>query len=211
MITRLLILANVAAFVWEVVVGKMDLLSGGYYLSSPISQYTLTASDVTQHHEYYRIFSCAFMHAGLMHIAVNMISLGSLGFFIERALGSVRMFLIYFVSMAGAGLGIAYFSSSDIPTLGASGAIFGLFGALFALGFKLGPSGMQLVRANLGILILNLFITFTLPFISKQAHIAGLITGFVFTYLIFYPPKPVHTHVVDANTGQTLESHIEQP
>ncbi len=70
---------------------------------------------------------------------------------------------------------------------------------------------MQLVRANIGILFLNLIFTFSIASISKQAHVAGLITGFIITFLIFYPPKPVFARVVDANTGETPESHIEQP
>ena len=75
------------------------------------------------------------------------------------------------------------FSNPMMPTVGASGAIFGLFGALFAIGFKLGKPGMDLVRANVGILVLNLIITFTVPQISWQAHVAGLLAGFVLTYV----------------------------
>ncbi|MBC5815571.1 MAG: rhomboid family intramembrane serine protease [Candidatus Eremiobacteraeota bacterium] len=211
MITRLLVTANVVAFIWEVAVGKMNALSGAFPDTSPIYNFVLAPIQVTQAHEYYRIFTCGFMHAGLLHIAVNMFSLWSLGFFLERILGAPRMVLIYFVSLLGAGLGVVYFSDPTIPTLGASGAIFGLFGALFAMGLKLGKPGMQLVRANIGILILNLFFTFTIATISKQAHVAGLITGFIITFLIFYPPKPVYARVVDATTGETLESRIEQP
>lgn len=211
MITRLLVVANVAAFIWEVAVGKMDALSGAFPDTSPIYNFVLAPVQVTQAHEYYRIITCGFMHAGLLHIVVNMISLWSLGFFLERMFGAPRMVLIYFISLMGAGLGVVYFSNPSIPTLGASGAIFGLFGALFAMGLKLGKPGMQLVRANIGILILNLIFTFSMASISKQAHIAGLITGFLVTFLIFYPPRPVYARVVDANTGETLASHIEQP
>jgi membrane associated rhomboid family serine protease len=211
MITRLLILVNVVAFVWEIAVGKMDAVTGSFPDTSPVYNFILAPIQVTAGHEYYRIISCGFMHAGLLHIIVNMISLASLGFFLERILGAPRMALVYFVSLIGAGIGVVYFSAPDVPTLGASGAIFGLFGALFAMGLKLGRPGMQLIRANIGILVLNLFFTFSISAISKQAHVAGLITGFIFTYLIFYPPKAVYARVVDANTGEQLESRVEQP
>ena len=105
---------------------------------------------------------------------MNMMSLYFLGRFIEYALGSWRMLLVYMVSLVASGLGVVYFSAPNVPTVGASGAIFGLFGALFAIGFKLGKPGMDLVRANIGILVLNLIITFTVPAISWQAHVAGL-------------------------------------
>jgi membrane associated rhomboid family serine protease len=98
-----------------------------------------------------------------------------------------------------------------VPTVGASGAIFGLFGALFALGFKLGKPGMELVRANVGILVVNLLITFTVPAISWQAHVAGLLAGFALTFLIYYPPRRVAPVVVDARSGRAMETEYESP
>ncbi|PZR58478.1 MAG: hypothetical protein DLM50_03055 [Candidatus Meridianibacter frigidus] len=209
MITNLLILLNVLAFLWELAVTGGGALSGQISSSSPIVNYILAPVDVKVNHEYYRMITCGFMHGSLIHVAVNMISLAALGRFIERTVGSTRMFLIYFISLIGASFGVVFFSQPLVPTLGASGAIFGLFGALFAIGFKYGPAGMKLIKANIGILVLNLIITFTLSFISKEAHIAGLIVGFIFTYATFFPPRPVRAYVVDANTGEQLESHIE--
>jgi membrane associated rhomboid family serine protease len=153
----------------------------------------------------------AFLHGGLIHIGVNMLSLWFLGRFIEYALGSWRMLLVYMASLVVSGLGVVYFSNSMTPTLGASGAIFGLFGALFAIGFKLGKPGMDLVRSNIGILVLNLIITFTVPGISWQAHLAGLLAGFVLTYAIYYPPRRVAPVVVESSTGRTLETQYESP
>ena len=113
--------------------------------------------------QWWRIVTGAFLHGGLIHIGVNMLSLWFLGRFIEFASGSWRMLLVYMVSLVASGLSVVYFSDPTMPTVGASGAIFGLFGALFAIGFKLGKPGMELVRANIGILVLNLVITFTIP------------------------------------------------
>jgi len=166
---------------------------------------------VTQQHQWWRIITAAFLHAGIWHIGLNMLSLYWLGRFIEVVLRPFRMGLVYFVSLIVSGLTIVYFSPPDAATLGASGAIFGLFGALFAIGLKLGERGSDLVRSNIGILVINLLWTFMVPGISWQAHVGGLISGFVLTYLIFYPPRPVMTRVVDAGSGAEYESHVEMP
>lgn len=166
---------------------------------------------VTQQHQWWRIITAAFLHAGIWHIGLNMLSLYWLGRFIEVVLRPFRMGLVYFVSLIVSGLTIVYFSPPDAATLGASGAIFGLFGALFAIGLKLGERGSDLVRSNIGILVINLLWTFMVPGISWQAHVGGLIAGFVLTYLIFYPPRPVMTRVVDAGSGAEYESHVEMP
>jgi membrane associated rhomboid family serine protease len=119
--------------------------------------------------------------------------------------------VIYALSLVASGLAVVYFSAPDVATVGASGAIFGLFGALFAIGFKLGKPGMELVQANIGILVLNLIITFTVPAISWQAHVGGLLTGFIVTYAIFFPPRRVQPAVVDAATGEGYETEYQEP
>lgn len=209
MITRLLIVLNVLGFLWELRVGGSGVLSGAIPASSPISDGVLAPIAVTHYHQYYRIFSSAFLHGSIIHIGVNMLSLYWLGRFIEAVLGSPRMLFVYVGSLIGAGLGVIYFAPPLAGTLGASGAIFGLFGALFAIGIKLGPRGMELVRSNIGILILNLIFSFSFPGISWQAHIGGLITGFLLTYAIFFPPQPVRTRVYDPSTGAEYESRLE--
>jgi membrane associated rhomboid family serine protease len=212
-ITRFLIVVNFLAFLWELSVGGSSVLGS---FDSPgatrvLEEAALIPAAVLQYGQWWRIVTGAFLHGGLIHIGVNMLSLWFLGRFIEYALGSWRMLLVYMVSLVVSGLGVVYFSNPMTPTLGASGAIFGLFGALFAIGFKLGKPGMDLVRANIGILVLNLIITFTVPAISWQAHVAGLLAGFVLTYAIYYPPRRVAPVVVESSTGRTLETHYESP
>ncbi len=203
MITRFLILLNVIAYVWETLTGALRTNQSLYQHGA------LLPAAVLQDHQWWRIISSAFLHGGLVHIGVNMLSLYWLGRFIEAVLGSPRMLLVYTVSLIGAGLAVTYFAPPETLTLGASGAIFGLFGALFAFGLKLGERGGELVRSNIGILILNLIFSFSFPGISWQAHVGGLITGFVVTLLIFWPPKPVRTRVYDPSTGAVYESHLE--
>jgi membrane associated rhomboid family serine protease len=203
-ITRALILLNVLAFGWE----ELDM-------NRALNFGALTPNSVLLGQQWYRIVTAAFLHGGLVHIGVNMISLWSLGRFIEMAAGSVRMLFIYIVAMIASGLGVVYLSSPqylNVPTLGASGAIFGLFGALFAIGLKLGRPGMQLVRDNIGILALNLIITFAPGLnISWQAHVCGLIAGFLLTLAIYTPPRRVAPVVTDSATGQAYETEYQTP
>ena len=213
MITRLLIALNVIGYLWEIYVGGSGMLAGSNEggMERVLVDGALIPAAVLQDGQWWRILTGAFLHGGLLHIAVNMLSLWFLGRFIEYAMGPWRMLAVYMFSLIVAGLGVVYFSGPLVPTIGASGAIFGLFGALFAIGFKLGKPGMELVRANIGILVLNLIITFTVPSISWQAHVAGLLAGFVLTYVIYAPPRRVAPVVVDAATGHALETEYESP
>ena len=213
MMTRLLIALNVVGYLWEIRVAGPGMLSlgGGGNLDRVLQDGSLFPAAVLQQGEWWRILTGAFLHGGLLHIGVNMLSLWFLGRFIEYALGPWRMLLVYMLSLIVSGLGVVYFSAPLVPTVGASGAIFGLFGALFAIGLKLGKPGMQLVRDNIGILVINLIITFTVPAISWQAHVAGLLAGFVVTYAIYFPPRRVQPVVVDARTGAALESEYQTP
>lgn len=205
MITRALIAINIIAFVWEIYTGAL------HSNAALIHDGVLAPVLVLHYHQWWRIISAGFLHAGLWHIAINMFSLYVLGRFIEAALGSLRMLVVYFIALIAAGLAVVYFSPPEAATLGASGAIFGLFGSLFAIGAKLGERGRDLVRANIGILVLNLVFSFAVPGISWQAHVGGLIAGFICTYVIFWPPQPVRTQVYDSRTGTHYESQIESP
>ncbi len=212
MITRFLIVLNVIGFLWELTVAGPGMLSGGGNIERVLQEGSLFPAAVLQDGQWWRIVTSAFMHGNLLHIGVNMLSLWYLGRFIEYALGPWRMLFVYLVSLVCAGLGVVYFSAPLVPTVGASGAIFGLFGALFALGLKLGGEpGMQLVRSNVGILVINLIITFAVPGISWQAHVAGLLAGFIVTYAIYFPPRRLVPVVVDRSTGAELETEYQAP
>ena len=216
MITRALILLNVLAYIWEIVIagpGMFSLMGGGND-ERVLQLGALSPASVLVGHQWWRILTSAFLHEGLAHIGLNMLSLWIIGRFVENVAGPVRMTVIYFASLVASGLGVIYLSpaaNATTGTVGASGAIFGLFGAFFAIGLKLGPPGMQLVRANLGILIINLIFTFTFPGISWEAHIAGLAAGFLLTLLIYAPPRRVAPVVVDANTGDRYDTEYQTP
>ena len=189
-LTLLLIVANVIAFAYEVARVGPDLLVGGGSLQGLIGAGALEPALVTDNGEYWRVVTGGFLHGSAFHIAVNMYSLWALGPFVEAMAGARRMAAIYGASLVGSGLAVAYLAGPHDVTVGASGAIFGLFGAIFAFGLRLGPTGMALIRANLGILALNLFITFTSPGISRWGHVGGLVVGFVVALVVFTPPRP---------------------
>jgi membrane associated rhomboid family serine protease len=214
-VTTTLIVLNVVGFLIEIFVGGPGIFSGSDSgsMQRVLEMGALSPSSALVAGQWWRIFTAAFLHAGLLHIGVNMISLWSLGRFIEWAVGPVKMLAIYLVSLIVSGLGVVFLSSpayADVGTVGASGAIFGLFGALFAIGLKLGKPGMQMVKSNIGILVVNIFLSL-LPGISWQAHVSGAVAGFVLAFAIYYPPRRVAPVVVDASTGAELETEYQTP
>jgi membrane associated rhomboid family serine protease len=172
-VTRILVGINIAVSVWLWVTGA--------WTSDPalVAHGALVPEYVRQRGEWWRLVSGAFLHANLVHIAVNMISLWQLGSVLELLLGSARMLQLYTLAMLGSGLAVVYFSADQTQaTVGASGAIYGLFGALIAIGLRLGRRGYAMVMSMVPILIINLVITFVFPFISVFAHLGGLVSGF---------------------------------
>jgi rhomboid protease GluP len=203
-VTIVLILINVAVYVFMEVHGGASE-NNPYYMAGVLYGPAVRAG------EWYRIVTGAFMHEGIPHIALNMFALYQLGSFVETMLGGWRMLVVYAISLVGGGLAVVYFSPND-PTVGASGAIFGLFGALFAIGVRMGKPGRALISQTLPILVLNLVFTFAVPFISKAGHIGGLLSGFA-AGLVFYAirRRPVAAIVTDTTTGEATEAELLPP
>lgn len=174
-LTGLLIAVNVVAYVWQKTTYGGPEADHGY----------LSPQSVLQYGEWWRIVTAAFLHANEAHIGLNMLALYSVGREVEAVFGKVRFALLYALSIAGSGLAIVYFSAYTVPTLGASGAIFGLFGALVAVGLRLGARGRSLIMSLLPVLAINLVFTFSIPGISAAAHVGGLITGFLAGLVLF--------------------------
>jgi membrane associated rhomboid family serine protease len=211
-VTGALIALNIIGFIWEMFVGGSGVAAmfGGDSVNGVYQRGGLIPGLVLQDGQWWRIFSSAFLHEGLLHIGVNMISLWSLGRFIEWTAGPYKMAIIYFISMIASGIGVVFLSAPNSATIGASGAIFGLFGALFAIGLKLGKPGMDMLRANVGILVVNILISLA-PGISWQGHFSGAIAGFAVAFVLYYPPRRVAPVVVDAATGAELETEYQAP
>jgi membrane associated rhomboid family serine protease len=173
-ITTVLIALNAGAFVWLSYTGGLNSNA------SLVAHGALFPLYVRVYGQWWRIVSGAFLHGGIMHIAMNMIALAQLGTLMENIVGSLPMLWIYSVSLLGSGICVVAFSGNQI-TVGASGAIYGLFGGLLAVGFRLGPQGRPLVASTLPILVVNLVLTYAIPNISISGHIGGLICGFIAT------------------------------
>jgi membrane associated rhomboid family serine protease len=134
---------------------------------------------------WWQVVTSAFAHVSPIHIGMNMLALYFLGPALEGVLGRARFLAVYGVSTITASAGVMLFSDAHTPTLGASGAIFGLLGSLIVIAVKVRGD----VRTIVMWLGLNLFITFTVPNISWQGHIGGLVGGALVTAAIVYAPR----------------------
>ncbi len=131
--------------------------------------------------EWYRYFTVALTHANITHILFNMLALYSLGVAVENYFGRAKYALILLGSLFTASYISNYFAATNMPAVGASGMIFGLFGAILVTGRKMGVD----YRQTLGVVGVNLLITF-IPGsnIDWRAHLGGLIGGAVITFVI---------------------------
>lgn len=135
--------------------------------------------------QYFRLISCMFLHGGLVHLGVNMYSLYAIGPIVEKVYGKAKYIAIYFVSGICASI-LSYIFSTSV-SIGASGAIFGLLGAvlIFAIKSK-GKTGNAFIRSILSVIFINIFIGVTLPNIDNFGHIGGLIGGMITSFLISF-------------------------
>ena len=136
--------------------------------------------------DYYRLFTSAFVHFGLVHLLFNMWALYVLGPPLEQHLGRLRFATLYGLSALGGSALVYLFSPAAVPTAGASGAVFGLFAATFVAAKRLNLD----VRWVVTLIVVNLVITFSIPGISWQGHLGGLITGGLVAAAYVYAPRP---------------------
>lgn len=173
LITYGLIAANVLVFILQIAVPGLT------------ERFALKPTAVALGGQYFRLISSAFMHYGIVHILFNMWALYVLGPPLERHLGRLRFAAVYLLSALGGSVAVYLFSDLRSATVGASGAIYGLFGATFVAAKKLNLD----VRWLIGLIVINLGITFTVPNISWQGHVGGLITGALVTAVYLFAPR----------------------
>jgi membrane associated rhomboid family serine protease len=134
---------------------------------------------------WWQVLTSTFTHVEIWHIAFNMLALWFLGPQLELAIGRARFLALYLLSgLSGSAL-VLWASPEYQSTVGASGAIFGLLGALLVLAVKVGGNVSQLG----GWLLLNVVITFTFPNISWQGHLGGFIGGVLVAAVLVYSPR----------------------
>jgi membrane associated rhomboid family serine protease len=167
------------------------LIFGAQYLTGNVvtAELAMRPYDVAAQGEYYRLLTSAFVHGGVFHILFNCWALYVVGPYLERAFGHTRYLGIYLVSALGGSVLGYWLDPLDHFTVGASGAIFGLFGAVFVVGRRLNMD----VRGIAVLIVINLVITFVIPGISWTGHIGGLITGSALAGALAYAPKSNRT------------------
>lgn len=199
--TKVLIAINALVFIGAIAIGH-----GGVFKESDWHfRGALIARFLPQFGDWYRgvaeggwwrLVTSGFLHYGIIHLGMNMWVLWAVGPALERELGRIRFLLVYFASMLGGAAG-ALLLSPDARTAGASGAIFGLFGA-FAAGLY--QRGVNPLRTSIGTaIILNLVLTFGLSNISVGGHIGGLVAGAICGWFVLRHPSnrmPTWTYLV---------------
>lgn len=144
---------------------------------------------VVQEHEYYRIITCLFLHFGIEHLLNNMVMLGALGWNLEMETGKLRFLIIYFTSGIFGNMASLFHDAaagSNVVSAGASGAIFGLMGALlYVVIANRGRLGRLSGRGMLVMVALSLYFGLTSSGVDNLAHIGGLVSGFIMGAVLY--------------------------
>jgi membrane associated rhomboid family serine protease len=178
-VTRALIAVNVAVYVAELATGGGVNGTGSRIYEKGV---LIANAFDTQGHlvgvaqgDWWRLITAAFLHYGPVHLLLNMLALYWFGSLLEQRIGSGKFLLLYLVSGLAGSAGALLWSPLT-PTVGASGAIFGILGAGLVLerqrDYVFGGSA-------LGIIVINFIFTFSISSISKGGHIGGLVGGIV--------------------------------
>jgi membrane associated rhomboid family serine protease len=170
-VTYALIAVNVLVFIAQMAAGNLE---------KQLSLWPPAVADG----QLYRLVTSAFLHYGATHLLLNMWALYVVGPPLESWLGRLRFGALYALSGLGGSV-LVYLLTTNVATAGASGAIFGLFGATFVVGKRLALD----VRWVVMVIVINLVFTFVAPAISWQGHLGGLVTGVVVAAAYVYPPK----------------------
>jgi len=178
--THILIFINVVAFLWEVAGGVS--LSGNRFGGYAYNEGVLFGPALSHgSDQYWRLLTSGFLHESIFHIGLNMLSLWFVGRSLEPAIGKAYFAAIYFTALLAGSFGALLFTP-DAPTLGASGAIFGVFGALIMVArarrIPLWQSGL------LPMLLFNFVFTVTVPQVSIGGHLGGVLAGFATGWLV---------------------------
>lgn len=180
--TATLIVVNISVFFIFAILGKAEDVLFMREYGAMYEPY------VMEGHEYYRLLTSIFLHFGIEHLLSNMVMLGALGMNLEPEIGKLHFLLVYFASGIGGNicsllLNIRF--GKVVISAGASGAVFGLTGALLcAVLWNKGRIGRLHKKGVLVLVILSIFLGLSEPGVDNAAHIGGLICGFVLEALL---------------------------
>jgi rhomboid protease GluP len=184
-LTYLFIGINVGLFVLMWAVGGMGVMSADTRVLIEFG--AKSNPEIYQLGQYWRLITSMFLHIGVAHLLFNNYALWIIGQEMEKLYGSARFAVIY--TLTGLAGSVASYLYNPSPSAGASGAIFGLFGAMATFAFKSRPDvpdsiRRSVIRRLLPVIAINLVITFSTQFIDQAAHIGGLIAGVLLGLLI---------------------------
>jgi membrane associated rhomboid family serine protease len=171
-VTYALIALNVLMFVAQTVAPRVE---------AALTMWSPAVADG----QLYRLITSTFLHSGITHILFNMFALFVVGPPLEIWLGRLRFGALYLLSALGGSVLVYLLSPLNVPTVGASGAVFGLFAATFVVAKKVNVD----IRWVVIMIVINLVITFTVPSISWQGHLGGLVTGGLVALAYAYAPR----------------------
>lgn len=177
-ITNIFLLICAGVFVYIRFIQKDDMMATAMKLGA------FYPPAIVEDHQYWRFITCHFIHVEIFHFLMNAYAFYQLGRFFEALLGSVCYLFLILVSMLLSSL--LCYSASQISsryyytmTIGASGVVYGFFGAIIALGYLVGGPFMSLLESFAYVILINLAYTLFDRQISKTGHLGGLIGGIV--------------------------------
>ena len=174
--------ANIIVFLLLSFGGRME---DGMYMLEHGAMYV---PFVVEYKEYYRLFTCMFLHFGFSHLMNNMLTLVVIGWNVEMFVGKIRFLVIYFLSGLGGNLlsmAVDIWKQDYSVSAGASGAIFGLAGAMLCLAIlNHGRAGNITKQGMIVMIFISLYTGFTSGGVDNFAHIGGLLTGCLVTTLL---------------------------
>ncbi len=176
MITNIYILICTVIFIYIQFIDKGDKLTTALRLGA------FYPPQIREKKEYWRFITCHFIHIDFLHYLMNVYAIYQLGHFFEALLGSLSYLYLIFITMIFSSL--MCYSASEISsrydrtiTIGASGYVYGFFGAIVALGLLVGGSYIYLLEDFLLVIVINIIYTIFHPYISKTGHLGGFIGG----------------------------------
>ncbi|MCW2713356.1 MAG: rhomboid family intrarane serine protease [Frankiales bacterium] len=183
-VTQIVLAVCVGLYVLGLIVGERELQLRFGNIAGPVLLSEDGPVEGVAVGQYFRLLSAAFLHANLLHLVFNMLALAQLGPALEQRLGRVRYLGLYLLSALGGSTLSYLISDPGALGVGASGAIYGLFGAYFVVARRLGSDTRPIVT----LIAVNLAISFAVPIIDWRAHLGGLLTGAAVAALLAYLP-----------------------
>ena len=173
-ITYLLIIINIICYLVSLFASNGEKI---------VDDLCLHGDTIRNSHEYYRLVTCAFFHVDIIHILFNMYALYIIGSQMESFIGKTKFIIVYFVSILTASL--MSITLNNGPSIGASGAIFGLLGSMLVFGYHYRVYLGTVLRSQIiPLIVFNLMLGFMVSGIDNFAHIGGLLGGILVTYAL---------------------------